>query len=203
MPITNLFVTKLYRASLPKGAAKALNAELRRACLSLQSEDTAGGRWSRRNQYPGYTSYASINDLPWRSPPFKTLQDRLDAHAASFARLLELDLSRRRLKLDSMWVNILDPDGVHSGHIHPHSAISGTYYVTVPAGSGPLKLEDPRLPLMMAAPPRKESAAAANRSFVYVKPAAGMVMLWESWLRHEVTRGTARSARISISFNYA
>ncbi len=31
---------------------------------------------------------------------------------------------------------------------------------------------------------------------------AGSVLLWESWLRHEVPAGTAKDERISISFNY-
>ena len=60
----------------------------------------------------------------------------------------------RKPKLDSLWVNLLKSGGQHSGHIHPHSLISGTFYVEVPSGSGPIRFEDPRLPLMMAAPPR-------------------------------------------------
>ena len=36
------------------------------------------------------------------------------------------DLGGRRLKLDSLWVNLLKPGGAHSGHIHPHSVVSGT-----------------------------------------------------------------------------
>jgi uncharacterized protein (TIGR02466 family) len=80
--------------------------------------------------------------------------------------------------------------------------VSGTVYIAVPEGSGALKLEDPRLPMMMAAPPRLPDAAEEQRSFVYVEPAAGSVFLWESWLRHEVAPSFAKSERISISFNY-
>jgi uncharacterized protein (TIGR02466 family) len=29
-----------------------------------------------------------------------------------------------------------------------------------------------------------------------------MVLLWESWLRHEVMASAAKGERISISFNY-
>ena len=147
--------------------------------------------------------YASLNDLPWRAPPFTALQQRLDSHVAVFAKALQLDLGGRRLRLDSMWANVLAPGGLHSGHIHPHAVISGTYYVSVPAESGALKLEDPRLPLMMAAPPRKKTASLSHRTFVYAQPKAGQILLWESWLRHEVTAGAARTERISVSFNYA
>jgi uncharacterized protein (TIGR02466 family) len=40
------------------------------------------------------------------------------------------------------------------------------------------------------------------KPFVYVEPQAGSVFLWESWLRHEVAPGTAKSERVSVSFNY-
>jgi uncharacterized protein (TIGR02466 family) len=80
--------------------------------------------------------------------------------------------------------------------------VSGTFYVATPPGSGALKLEDPRLPMMMAAPPRHAGAPEAQRSFVYLTPTPGTLYLWESWLRHEVTPNTGRAERISISFNY-
>ena len=91
---------------------------------------------------------------------------------------------------------------VHTPHIHPHSAISGTYYVTAPPESGAIRFEDPRLGLMMAAPPRKKTARPENRSFVDVTPKPGMLLLWESWLRHGVEPNAARAPRISVSFNF-
>ncbi|HVY04033.1 MAG TPA: TIGR02466 family protein, partial [Caulobacterales bacterium] len=131
------------------------------------------------------------------------LKDQLDEHAAAFARDLDFDLAGRTLAIDSMWVNVLAPGGAHSGHIHPLSVLSGTYYVSVPDGAGALKLEDPRLAMMMAAPPQKARVRADNRRFVYAAPSAGIVLLWESWLRHEVPVNGAKQDRISISFNYA
>src|SRR3546814_5224815 len=53
-------------------------------------------------------------------------------------------------------------------------------------GSGALKLEDPRLAMLMAAPGRTDDAPDHLLPFVYAEPAAGRVFLWESWLRHEV-----------------
>ena len=198
-----LFVTQVLQASLAseRGFA-AFNAELEQACLMLAAEDHAGQAWCRQNAYGGYTSYASLNDLPTRVSVFGALKRKLDKHAAAFARDLALDLGAGRLRLDSLWVNVLKPGATHSGHIHPHSVISGTIYVAVPPGASALKLEDPRLPLMMAAPPRRADADAACKSFVYLRPEAGTVLMWESWLRHEVPANTAKQPRISISFNY-
>ncbi len=198
MPARSLFATPLYADALGDAA---LLAELEHSCRALARDDTAGRRWAKDNRYPGYTSYASLNDLPVRDPAFGDLKRRLDAHARRFAAAAHLDLPKP--KLDSIWVNILKPGGFHSGHIHPHSSLSGTLYVTVPPGAGRIKFEDPRLPLMMAAPPRRPDAPDEARPFVYVEPVAGDVLLWESWLRHEVVAGDAKAERISISFNYA
>lgn len=195
-----LFVTRLYRAALEDAA---LLAELEASARQIAEDDSAGQRWSEKNGYQGYTSYASLNDLPWRSPAFAALAKALDKHAAAFAKTLEWDLGAKKLRLDSLWINVLAPDGVHTGHIHPLSVLSGTLYLTTPKGAGALKLEDPRLAMMMAAPPKKPKAAMDNRPFVYVDPAPGVILMWESWLRHEVAPNRAEEERVSVSFNYA
>lgn len=204
MTIRTLFATRVYEASLAEEPGfEALIADLQDACLMLAKEDRAGRAWSRAHSYGGYTSYASLADLPTRSPALGALKRRLDRHAARFAEALALDLGGRRLKLDSLWVNVLKPGGAHSGHIHPHSVLSGTVYVATPPGAAGLRLEDPRLPMMMAAPTRRADAPEELRAFVTLTPAPGAVLMWESWLRHEVPANGGKAPRISVSFNYA
>lgn len=199
MPVRALFATPFYEDGI--GDTELIDA-LEESCRALARDDRAGRAWSREHRYPGYTSYASLDDLPLRDPWFAELKRRIDTHVRRFAQLAHLDLGGRKPKLDSLWVNILKPGGGHSGHIHPHSIISGTVYVRVPEGAGRLKLEDPRLPLLMAAPPRCADAPEETRNFVYAQPAEGTIFLWESWLRHEVEPGATKQDRISISFNY-
>lgn len=186
----DVFATRLYEAET---ADAVLLKELAHSIRSLAKDDGAGRNWSSEHLYSGYTSYASLNDLPKRDPAFAELSKILTRHAAKFARELGWD---RKPKLDSLWVNLLKAGGHHSGHIHPHSIISGTFYVEVPSASGAIRFEDPRLPLMMAAPPRPDT-------FVTVQPKAGLLLMWESWLRHEVLPGTGGGERLSISFNFA
>jgi uncharacterized protein (TIGR02466 family) len=191
-----LFVTKLYKGRI------APPRDLEKTCLAIAAEDKAGQRWSKSHGYGGYTSYASLNDLTLRASILADLELAIAKHVAAFAWELQFDSSGRKLTLDSLWINVMKKGAVHTPHIHPHSAISGTYYVTAPPGSGAIRFEDPRLGLMMAAPPRKKSARPENRSFVDVTPKPGMLLLWESWLRHGVEPNAARAPRISASFNY-
>jgi uncharacterized protein (TIGR02466 family) len=195
----SLFATRLYQDVI---ADETLLGELAHSIRSLAEDDAAGKRWSRDKGYKGYTSYASLNDLPKRDPTFAELQVLLVRHAAKFAGELAFDLPRKP-KLDSLWVNLLKAGGHHAGHIHPHSILSGTLYVEVPDGSGPIRFEDPRLPQMMAAPLRRDDASEDLRPFFTVAPGEGMLLMWESWLRHEVLPGTAKADRLSISFNFA
>ncbi|GGE16038.1 2OG-Fe(II) oxygenase-related protein [Polymorphobacter glacialis] len=197
MTIRNLFPTPFYEGAIDP----ALLEDLEHSCRSLARDDRAGRAWSKEHGYAGYTSYASLTDLPQRDPAFDDLRRDLDRHVKAFAAAAHLDIAKR-LKLDSLWVNVLKGGG-HSGHIHPHSIVSGTVYVSVPPGAGALKLEDPRLPLMMASPSRLLDAPEETRNFVYAVPQPGTVFLWESWLRHEVPSGSAKTERISISFNYS
>lgn len=198
-----MFATHLYRERLLGGVrGQRIVEELRASCRAIAADDVAGQRWCSETGYRGYTSYASLDDLAWRDPVVADLVGHLDSHVAAFATALDYDLGRAALVLDSLWINILAPDGHHTSHIHPNSVLSGTCYVEVPPGAGALKLEDPRLPLMMAAPARKPRAKAGNRTHVTVQPKAGEVLIWESFVRHEVLPGSATADRISISFNY-
>ncbi len=196
----SLFATRIHRAAFSKTGA--LNDDIIAAAHSFAEDDDLGRQWCEENRYPGYTSYGSLTDLPMRAPCFAALKRLLDAEAAKFAKIVHFDLGGGKLKLDNIWVNILDPSGFHSGHIHPHSIISGTYYAQVPDGASSLKFEDPRLPMMMAAPLRNEDAPQDLLNFVYLAPEAGMMLMWESWLRHEVVRNETDELRISVSFNY-
>lgn len=199
MTVRQLFPTLLYEDRL---GDDTLIADLEHSVRTLAAEDGAGRRWCREHGYRGYTSYASLNDLPIRDPVFADLKRLLDRHVARFADACAFELGGKRLKLDSLWVNLLKSGGHHGAHLHPHSVVSGTLYVTMPDGAGGLKLEDPRLPMLMAAPPRRADAPAGMATFQTVRPEPGTVLLWESWLRHEVVTNAAKGERISISFNY-
>lgn len=200
MSIRTLFVTRLYETNL-EGRKGFDAADLTSAAYAIADEDLAGQRWAKDNAYGGYTSYASLNDLVRRDSLFDDLRRLIDPHVAAFAKALFLDTGR--LKLDSLWINILKPGAAHSGHIHPGSVISGTVYLAIPKGASAIRFEDPRLGQMMAAPKRSADAPETDRTFVYVTPQAGTLLLWESFLRHEVPANGGRGERISVSFNYS
>jgi uncharacterized protein (TIGR02466 family) len=202
VPIHSLFPTRILAASLPRARAAALNVRLLRECLQLREDDAAGQRWSKRSYPGGFTSYASASRMHQVSPTFAALAKLIDKHVARFAHELEFDLGTGKLSMTDCWVNIMPRGVTHSLHLHPLSVISGTYYVRVPKGAPGLKFEDPRLERYMGAPPRTATAAERNRPWVVMPASAGGLLLFESWLRHEVAANSVNSERVSISFNY-
>lgn len=202
MAIRSLFPTRVYAAPLqPRGAA-AFNARLLRECEQYRADDRAGQAWSRERYPGGYTSYGSLNRMHTLSPTFAALGRKLQRHVQVFARALEFDLTARTLELTDCWINMMPRGVTHGLHLHPLATISGTYYVRTPRGVPGLKFEDPRLDRYMAAPPKRGDAAAENQPWVTMPVAAGTVILFESWLRHEVPPNPVAAERVSISFNF-
>jgi uncharacterized protein (TIGR02466 family) len=202
MPVRAWFSTFIYAAQLQPGGAGRLNEDLAEQCTRLRAHDGAGRRWSAANYRGGFTSYASLSQLHRMSSTFARLEARIAPHVRRFARQLDLDLRGRRVFMTDCWINIMPEGAAHGLHLHPLAFISGTYYVRTPPGSPGLKFEDPRLDRFMAAPPREPAARPANQSHVVYPARAGGLILFESWLRHEVAPTPAAGDRISISFNY-
>ncbi|MCX7979310.1 MAG: TIGR02466 family protein, partial [Bdellovibrionaceae bacterium] len=148
-----VFSSLIWFEPLFKGSKlNKLNRELALEAYQFREMDHQGRRWSKKNYPGGYTSYGSITNVHQISSTFAELEKRIRQHVLDYARALHWEVNPDDLRVDSLWINIMPPQVIHTGHIHPHSAISGTYYVQIPTGSGPLKFEDPRLGFFMARP---------------------------------------------------
>ncbi|HUS25405.1 MAG TPA: TIGR02466 family protein [Candidatus Binatia bacterium] len=190
------FPTQVYAAPVGGRGIAALNRELLKECHALELRDAEGRRWSEAAYAGGYTSYASLDQVHRMSSTFIALRERLDAHARAYARTLRWGLRGRRLAMTDCWVNVMRRGAAHGAHLHPQAVISGTYYVRTPRGCAGLTFEDPRLPFMLGAPPRRDAA------HLTLPARAGQVILFESWLRHGVAPSRTAGERVSISFNY-
>jgi len=204
-PLQSWFPTQIYQSRLLRqaSASQQFNRELLKECHQYRDFDDAGRKWSAKNYPGGYTSYGSLDKLHRISSTFCDLERHLQRHARSFAQALDWDLGAGQLILTDCWINIMPRQTAHSMHLHPNSVISGTYYVATPRGCAGLKFEDPRLSKFMAAPPRTATARRENQLYITYPAAAGSIILFESWLRHEVPANPVAAERISISFNFA
>ncbi len=203
MSIEKLFPTYLYSEKLGGPDSSDLRSDLLKECLKIREIDEEGEAWSKLNYVGGYTSYGSMDRLHDMSPNFARLKKLIDRHVKKYIKAAELDVDTESIHMNSCWVNIMPTQAHHSYHIHPLSFLSGTFYVSVPKSSSVIKFEDPRLGFFMGTPPRKKKCRRENQHFVSISPRDGQVLLFESWLRHEVPANMSRKPRISISFNYS
>jgi len=194
------FPTLIYHQRLLARGGSALNAELLKECVQIHERDAAGRKWSVTGYPGGYTSYGSLDKLHRMSSTFNQLRTAIDRHVRRYAHALDWNLGAGKLLMTDCWINVMPRGAAHSFHLHPQAVISGTYYVKTPRGSSGLKFEDPRLSRLMAAPARKPGSP--QQPHITYAARAGEVILFESWLRHEVPASRIDAERISISFNY-
>ena len=193
MSIQTHFATSISHGAL--SAARRLNPQLLAEIFNLSEEDEAGIAWSEKNYAGGFTSYASANQMHKTSPTFAALEKEIRKEVLKFIKNLKLTVAPKTVEMTTCWVNIMGPNCAHTAHIHPHSVVSGTYYVQMPKGASALRFEDPRYALFMARPPGPPTHASFT-----ARP--GDLILFESWLRHDVPMNSSQDPRISISFNY-
>lgn len=106
------------------------------------------------------------------------------------------------------WPNINRFGDYHDLHNHPHSYLSGTYYVQVPDETEPMPGRADRRPGAISFyDPRPQANMTAIRNDPQIEaeytvmPRPGMILLWPSFLHHFVHPNLSRKPRISVSFN--
>lgn len=198
------FSTQIYHEKLmPRGQKlNRLIKDVKTEAFQIEAMDDVGYTWSLTNYKNGYTSYSSQDQLHKLSSTFSGLESKIRRHVQKYLERLDYQANVDDLVMTDFWVNIMYPNTIHTAHIHPHSVISGTFYVSTPKGCSGIKFEDPRLGFFMNSPEVKPGARLYNQRFLELKPQAGDIALFESWLRHEVPLNSSKEPRISVSFNY-
>jgi uncharacterized protein (TIGR02466 family) len=149
------------------------------------------------------------NELGWHSPTnmhkrelFAPLCDCINAMAGTIADSMSLRKDRRFV-IETFWVNVSPKYAYNALHEHPQSFLSGVYYLQVDDKSGSLRFRDPRGAKRMSPWPVAEDKKADQRHWdrVSYKPKAGRLIMFPSWLEHDVEATLSDQERISISFN--
>lgn len=202
MPAKSWFSTCVYESALLRKGTDDLARSLLDDCHKVRNDDLAGQLWCRENYPAGYTSYGTQRNLHRTLPTFIGLERKIWPHVKRFARHLDMDLSEASLAMTDCWVNIMSRDAVHPLHVHPGAVVSGTFYVSTPAGCSGIHFEDPRLDKFIGVPPRLPNCRPGNRQRISYDVATGKLILFESWLLHGVASNPTVDERISVSFNY-
>ena len=197
-----LFGTPVVRVELPDAAP--LNAELLKLILAReQTQPTA-----RHSNMGGWQSTWDMESWGGK-PAARLLEFALDCTAQ-----LTVDRAANRLTRPAwktiMWANINRTGHGNQHHCHPGAFWSGVYWVDdggIAASrdlGGELDFMDPRgaAPAMYA--PQLGFSTPGGLSLganELLKPQAGMMVLFPSWLAHGVRPYLGKETRISVAFN--
>ncbi|AVO39417.1 TIGR02466 family protein [Pukyongiella litopenaei] len=183
--------------------AETMNREILDAILEERKKDTKGIERSNFRSLGGWHSHNHLQ----KDPKFKRLTDRLHMMLAGVSDNLGYDKSRE-LKITTMWSITNPPLSSNRAHVHPGALWSGVYYVQAPEGAGQIEFTDPRTVTIMNSasfiPKQRRQVECWTK--VKVKPVAGKMLFFPSWLYHSVEPNLAQgdgleSERIIISFN--
>ena len=195
----SLFSTSIYLSHLPD--FKRINVKIEEFLRNLQKEDEETSVPAEKGYNPhglGYTSYFSdrTNQIITH-PDTQELVSFLVKCSVEYTRTLGFQMQNYKFGIDRIWLNIGSQGAYHMPHRHPGSVVSGVYYVRVPepTSGGELAFRDPLAPYRMAEP---EVRKDPGRTII---PHSGMLVLFPSWLEHEVKLQRSPDRRISLAFN--
>jgi uncharacterized protein (TIGR02466 family) len=151
------------------------------------------------------------NRLGWQSNDIQYDEEVAPLIAAINERLQDVHqyiglTADKQLIIDNMWVNINSKYSYNRSHIHAKSVFSGTYYVKVPDNSGNLNFKNPSQLQRLFINEIDHHITALNNFTAQnwiVQPHVDMMVLFPSWLEHDVDQNLSNDLRISIAFNTA
>jgi uncharacterized protein (TIGR02466 family) len=194
LEVTPAFVTLIGRLHIPD--ADAMNHDLRALIIAEEAQYSSRGQsniggW---HSHPDFlirpdSAVSALNGwLTW------ALRQMIDAAAGT-------DTFSSPLSAFG-WATICRAGAYHAPHSHPDSAWSGVYYVD-PGTESP---DQPLSGVLEFLDPRAGAEAVTGPGDPYgapfrVRPQAGLLVLFPSWLYHWVHPYTGQTPRVAVSFN--
>lgn len=149
----------------------------------------------------GITTYNRGINIPF-VPESQKLIDFIIDNCALLAKKQGVDIENASIQVCSIWLNRLAKQGKHAKHAHGGMHYSGTLYVNIPKGSSNIRFHNPHADLMtITALPVKFDGDASTSTYVDFTPSEGKLLLWNSYLYHEVLEHPLEEFRDTISFN--
>lgn len=143
----------------------------------------------------GYQS-ANLLDLP----EMKELSERLTKSIRAYVGYFQF---KQKPKMTNLWLSINNTKDYNVLHDHPQSKISGVFYTNAPPDSGDLIFSNPVETEHFFNNEELNEFNLYNCGKYAVKPKDGMIVIFPSFLKHEVGPNLTKNRRISFSFNFA
>jgi uncharacterized protein (TIGR02466 family) len=135
----------------------------------------------------------------FNDPRFLDFKQIVVEKATAVAHEMSIDLSRMDIEVDHAWASINKKNDFNEFHNHPNCDLSGTFYLRSTPMSGHIRFRDPREPVLLRVPLMEHSSVLIEN--VTFAPIEGTMLIFPSWLMHQVDPNPVDFDRISLSFN--
>lgn len=186
--IVPLFPTLVWKMQLSRDTYEPINAKIESKLMELAQatpELSTNGKLQTDQ---------TLHHLP----EFQDLNNIINGAATGVLDFLKIVYES--LELTGCWANISPPGDGHRPHTHPNNYLSGVYYIQTPEGANTISFDDPRPQTNIISPATSE-ITDENAGQIHVTTREGLLVMFPSWLQHQVPRNKSQKARISIAFN--
>lgn len=150
----------------------------------------------------GYTSFFNDPTEYAKDSDLAKLHSMICESTEQLAQQQGVDTAIYKCVVIDMWLNRMGVGAAHEKHVHPSSHYSGTMYVNGDEGSGAIRFHSPVGMMWRYCPlPVAEDGNCMTCIYVTHDPTPGKMLIWNSWLEHEVMPNNSTVPRDSISFN--
>jgi uncharacterized protein (TIGR02466 family) len=192
-----------YINMFPTPVAGSVELDLRNQILPV-AEDYINLHGRPYRDQPNYISTYNV-DAARVKQNFDHRLDPLTDYIKSAAKKYFEDISIEPMKFSLYYLfNKITLGGQHALHAHPQSILSGVFYLKIPEGAPPIIFNDPRDHYKYIQYPTK----FGNPREMYkllpeygINPTEGTILMWPSWLEHQVPASTCSKERIAVAFN--
>lgn len=189
-----LFSSPLFRYHVTNH--EALSTALLAECAAMRGKDDGVTKSNRRGWHSAGNLFARPSDC------ITELRVAAEMSVLNATRRMTTKVDPETLKMKLFgWMNVNPKDGYNAPHTHPGAHWSGVYYVSQPdtedGDSGMIEFVAPRVDL----PHWEILQTSAFRLKKRIRPAAGEIILFPSYLLHWVYPNEADADRITVAFN--
>ena len=174
---------------------KQINKELLNYILELQKKDKKGNNRSNRGGW-----HSPNFDLVNPGPPINFINSFKDFLKHIIEDEFGWEYIPNKQRVVAMWAIINKKNSYNVKHNHQNCYLSSAYYIKKPENSGDITFYDPKESKTYRFPEVEKHTNYSAES-VTIKPEEGDLLIFPSYLYHDVGVNLSDEERIVVSFN--
>jgi uncharacterized protein (TIGR02466 family) len=134
---------------------------------------------------------------PHKQEIFSIINNEIDVHLSRFCKELRVHESVK-FKATQSWINFYSKDDYQESHYHPNFVFSAVFYYKVTENTK-IIFENPAMDMT---PLEVDCQTDLNRQYLTINPKDGDLIIFRSYLRHQVPRHGSNDTKITFAYNF-